>query len=96
MKFMIGVKDLAISISIEAAELLEHFQWRHDGHDLTDLDVEKIAEEASDVLLYTLMLFDRLGLDPEVEAFRKIERNANRFPVEQAFGQPGSILKRKA
>jgi NTP pyrophosphatase (non-canonical NTP hydrolase) len=87
-------KDLAISVSIEAAELLELFQWRHDGHDALGLDKERVADEAADVLLYTLLLFDRLGLDPMVEAKRKIERNARRYPVRRAFGVADSRAKR--
>jgi NTP pyrophosphatase (non-canonical NTP hydrolase) len=83
-------KDLAVSVSIEAGELLEQFQWDQSGHDVSKLDVAGIANEAADVLLYTLMLFDRLGLDPAQEAFNKINRNAQRFPKEKTFGVPGS------
>lgn len=82
-------KDLAISVSIEAGELLELFQWREDGHDTNGLRKDRIADEAADVLLYTLMLFDRLGLDPIQEALRKIERNEARFPVSESFGKAG-------
>jgi NTP pyrophosphatase (non-canonical NTP hydrolase) len=86
-------KDLAISVSIEAGELLELFQWRHDGHDVQGLDRDRVADEAADVLLYVLMLFDRLGLDPEVEALKKIRLNEERFPVEHSFGRSKSRLK---
>ncbi|RXG86541.1 nucleotide pyrophosphohydrolase [Bradyrhizobium zhanjiangense] len=86
-------KDLAISVSIEAGELLEIFQWQHDGHDLDGLDRSRVAAEAADVLLYTLMLFDRLGLDPTAEAMRKIRLNAQRYPVEKTFDKPASFLK---
>lgn len=83
-------KDLAVSVSIEAGELLEQFQWDQSGHDVSALDIPAIANEAADVLLYTLMLFDRLGLDPAKEAFNKINRNTERFPKEKTFGVPGS------
>lgn len=86
-------KDLAISISIEAGELLELFQWKNDGPEPADLDVQRLGEEASDVLLYTLMLFDRLGLDPVAEALRKIDDNAERYPVHRVYGRPGSAVK---
>ncbi|WP_206435760.1 nucleotide pyrophosphohydrolase [Tsuneonella rigui] len=79
-------KDLAISISIEAGELLEHFQWRNDGHDVEKLDVRDIADEASDVLIYALLLFDRMGLNPRDEVLRKIARNAERFPIAKSYG----------
>jgi dCTP diphosphatase len=86
-------KDLAISVSIEAGELLEIFQWQYDGHDLNGLDKSRVAGEAADVLLYTLMLFDRLGLDPAAEAMKKIGLNAKRFPVDKTFDKPASMLK---
>ena len=86
-------KDLAISVSIEAAELLEIFQWQHNGHELDGLDKSRIAGEAADVLLYTVMLFDRLGLDPVTEAMKKIDFNGRRFPVEKTFDKPASALK---
>lgn len=84
-------KDLAISVSIEAGELLELFQWRGDGHDTGALNKDLVAEEAADVLLYTLMLFDRLGLDPIEEALRKISKNEDRFPVSKTFGKAGKF-----
>ena len=87
-------KDLAVSVSIEAGELLELFQWGHDGHEVADLDVAHIADEASDVLIYTLLLFDRLGLDPREEVLAKIARNARRFPIDKSFGVPSAFTKR--
>lgn len=87
-------KDLAVSVSIEAGELLELFQWRHDGHDVEGLDIESVADEASDVLIYLLLLFDRLDLDPEREVFAKIAQNARRFPIEESFGVPSAFKKR--
>jgi dCTP diphosphatase len=87
-------KDLAVSVSIEAGELLELFQWRYDGHDTADLDVTQVADEASDVLIYVLLLFDRLGLDPTQEVLSKIALNARRFPVEKSYGVPSAFTKR--
>ncbi len=87
-------KDLAVSVSIEAGELLELFQWRHDGHDIASIDTASVADEASDVLIYALLLFDRLGLDPQREVMSKIELNARRFPVDKSFGVPSAFTKR--
>ncbi len=56
-------KDLAISLSLEAAELLETFQWSGDGFWCTEKAAEQQAELA-DVLIYAIMLADRLGIDP--------------------------------
>lgn len=87
-------KDLAVSVSVEAGELLELFQWRYDGHDIDELNVRYVAEEASDVLIYVLLLFDRLGLDPKKEVLNKIAQNARRFPVRKSFGVPSAFTKR--
>lgn len=87
-------KDLAVSVSVEAGELLELFQWRHDGHDTADINVRDVADEAADVLIYVLLLFDRLGLDPKREVVNKIELNAKRFPVNKSYGMPSAFTKR--
>ena len=87
-------KDLAVSISVEAGELLELFQWRPEGHDIAGIDVRDVANEAADVLIYVLLLFERLGLDPRQELLNKIARNADRFPVEKSFGVPSAFMKR--
>ena len=87
-------KDLAVSVSIEAAELLEMFQWRYDGHDTAGIDVQGVANEAADVLIYLLLLFDRLNLDPKQEVLKKIAFNAHRFPVERSFGVPSAFMKK--
>jgi hypothetical protein len=57
------------------------------------LERSRIAGEAADVLLYTLMLFDRLGLDPVTEAMKKIDLNRRRFPIEKTLDKPASALK---
>lgn len=87
-------KDLAVSVSIEAGELLENFQWRPEGAEISDADRARIADEASDVLIYTLMLMDKLQLDAAQEVLKKLDRNATRFPVEKSFGRPGWVIKR--
>ncbi|TBD65710.1 nucleotide pyrophosphohydrolase [Rhizobium ruizarguesonis] len=79
-------KDLAISVSVEAAELLEIFQWRPQI-EISDLDLRsKVGAEAADVLLYLLLLCDRLGIDLLVEADRKLRLNERRFPIETSRG----------
>ena len=79
-------KDLAISVSLEAAELLECFQWS--GTDLECAErAPRMEEELADVMIYCIMLADRLGVDP-VEAMRhKLEQNARKYPVEKARGR---------
>lgn len=77
-------KDLAMSVAIEAAELLEVFQWKGDDeveHLLaTDAGRQALADELADVLIYLVRLADVTGIDLGGAALEKIERNETRFP----------------
>ena len=75
-------KDLAISISLEASELLEIFQWSG-----SDTKQEKIEEELADVLIYCAMMADICHLDMDDIIAKKLVRNAQKYPVEQAKGK---------
>ena len=76
-------KDLAISISIEASELLEVFQWS--GSNVTaDNKLEKIKEELADVLIYSTLMATDLGLDIDEIITNKIAANDKKYPVEKA------------
>ena len=78
-------KDLAISISLEAAELLEVFQWS--GADLECRDkLDKIKEELADVVNYAVLMADACGLDLDEIVREKVRRNVEKYPVEKAFG----------
>ncbi|MGX7196357.1 nucleotide pyrophosphohydrolase [Enterococcus olivae] len=74
-------KDLALSISIEAAELLEDFQWLS-SEEAIEKNLDNIKEEIADVLIYTLMLTDNLGLDVATIIEEKIEKNAIKYPID--------------
>lgn len=78
-------KDLAISISLEAAELLELFQWSGADTDRED-KLPQMQEELADVLIYCIDLADRLGLDIPTIIERKLETNRCKYPVEKARG----------
>lgn len=79
-------KDLAISISLEAAELLEVFQWS--GSDVTCLDKkDKIAEELADVVNYCVLMADACGLDLDEIVQKKIAINNEKYPVNKAKGK---------
>lgn len=80
------LKDLAISVSVEAGELLELFQWRADTSELEPDMAEKLSSEAADILLYLLLLCDKAGVDLVQAAHRKIDANERRFPVDQSRG----------
>lgn len=79
-------KDLAISLSLEAAELLEVFQWSGSATELPE-KLDKIKEELADVLSYCLLMADACGLDPDEILSAKIDRNAEKYPVEKAKGR---------
>lgn len=81
-------KNLASALSVEAAELLEHFQWMTEAQSRS-LDAEKteqVAAEAADVLLYLLQLCDKLGIDLTAAARAKLLVNGQKYPVALAHG----------
>ena len=78
-------KDLAISISLEAAELLEVFQWSADDVGC-EKKIDKIKEELADVVNYCILMADVCGLDLDEIVQAKIKRNNEKYPVEKAFG----------
>ena len=73
-------ENLAKSISIEAGELLECFQWND------DFDKEAVCEELADVISYCVMLADKLDVDVETIVMEKLERNKAKYPVDKAKG----------
>lgn len=78
-------KDLAISISLEAAELLEVFQWS--GEDVVCSNkIDKIKEELADVVNYSILMADTCGLDLDEIVSEKIKRNNEKYPVDLAKG----------
>jgi len=81
-------KNLAISLSVESAELLEIFQWMSeaDSRTLEPAALAAADEEIADVLLYVLLLADALGIDPVAAAQRKMQVNARKYPVAKARG----------
>lgn len=81
-------KNLACALSVEAAELLEHFQWMTEDQSRAPADAQRehIAHEAADVLLYLVQLADQLDIDLLAVADRKMALNAARYPVETARG----------
>lgn len=81
-------KNLAIALSVEAAELLEHFQWvgDKDPEQLTPAKLEEVSQEAADVLLYLVRLADKLNIDLIQAATSKIGQNAEKYPVDKARG----------
>ncbi|MCD6141852.1 MAG: nucleotide pyrophosphohydrolase [Thermoplasmata archaeon] len=83
-------KDVAISISIEAAELLENFQWRNDKEVDKMLEREdylnRITEEMADVMIYLIVLSNKLGVNLIDIALKKIKKNEEKYPVSKFKG----------
>lgn len=84
-------KNLALALSIEAAELNELFLWKKESES-EEIDRQRLREELADVFAYAIMLAGRHGLDVSDIVKEKIEKNARKYPVEQA---KGSSLKYK-
>jgi NTP pyrophosphatase (non-canonical NTP hydrolase) len=79
-------KDLAISVSVEAGELLELFQWAPAHAAPSESLIKDAASEAADVLIYLMLFADRLGFDLLDAANSKVAENERRFPEAQSFG----------
>ena len=81
-------RNLATALAVEAAELLEPFQWLTDeqGRQLPPATRSAVEEEMADVLLYLIRLADRLDVDLAAAARAKIARNAAKYPIDKAKG----------
>jgi len=78
-------KDLAISLTLEAAELLEAFQWS--GADTTRLEKKpEIMDELADMFIYATLIADAYDIDIEKAISDKLELNAKRYPIDKAKG----------
>ena len=73
--------NLAKSISIESAELLELFQWSEDA------DIDRARDELADVLTFCLLMADKLNLDPTSIVLEKLEKTEQKYPVEKSKGK---------
>ncbi|MEH6908637.1 nucleotide pyrophosphohydrolase [Neobacillus drentensis] len=76
-------KDLAISISLEANELLENFQWRTSEEAVVE-SKQNIKEEMADILIYLVQLADKMDINLEEEVSNKLVKNAIKYPVNKS------------
>ena len=83
-------ENLAKSISIEAGELLECFQWNN------EYDLEEVKEELADVLNYCIQMANKLGVDPKQIILDKMEKTAKKYPIEKAKGKSTKYNKLQA
>lgn len=81
-------KNLAMSVSIEAGELLQEFQWLPDGERLVPSEEKrsKISDELADVAIYLILLASETNIDLEVAIKQKLVKNAEKYPVEKSKG----------
>lgn len=79
-------KSMAASISIEAAELLEHFQWRttEEAEEFVKSNKSEVAEEMADIACYLFEMADNANIDLLEAVQKKIKKNAEKYPVEKA------------
>lgn len=75
-------KDLALALSIEAAELNEAFLWK----EASQVNVEKVKEELADIFNYAILIADKYDLDVKQIVLDKLKRNAEKYPVNKAYG----------
>lgn len=81
-------KDLALSVAVEAGELLEVFQWRDPAaNQLTEEDRRRLAEETADVVTYCMLLADKAGFDLLEAISAKIAANRAKYPADKARGR---------
>ncbi len=75
-------KDLALALSIEASELNEAFLWK----DANDVNVDKVKEELADIFNYAILIADKYDLDVKQIVLEKLAKNAQKYPVDKAYG----------
>ena len=81
-------KNLAMALSVEAAELMEHFQWLSEAQsrDLDEATLAAVADEIADVQVYLVRIADSLGVDILSTVKNKMEKNAQKYPAEKVRG----------
>ena len=81
-------KNLSMALMVEAAELMEHFQWLTEvqSAELTQDNRQAVGEELADILMYLVRLSDKLGIDLREAALLKLEKNALKYPAERVRG----------
>jgi NTP pyrophosphatase (non-canonical NTP hydrolase) len=77
-------KDLAISISLEAAELLELFQW-NSSQETIENNYQDLRDELADILIYCTLMADKLDIDLDEAVKNKLEKNEKKYPIEKSY-----------
>jgi NTP pyrophosphatase (non-canonical NTP hydrolase) len=88
-------KNLSMALSVEVAELVEHFQWltEDESRVLPPATAEQVAEEIADIQIYLVRLADKLGVDIDAAVAAKLELNRARYPADQARGSAAKYTR---
>lgn len=78
-------KDLALSLSLEASELLELFQWKS-NEEAFEKNLDEMKDELADVITYALLFANQAGIDVVSAVQEKLKKNDEKYPVEKAYG----------
>lgn len=81
-------KDLSISLALEAAEVMEHFQWKN-AEEMAKHSIDKkedVGEELADVFYWVLLIANKLDIDITDAFMKKLEKNRQKYPIEKAKG----------
>jgi len=81
-----NAKDLAVSLSIEAAEVLENFQWKS-AEETIAAKKQDLQDEIADVAVYLFLLCEATGIDLKESIIQKLAKNDAKYPVDKAFGK---------
>ncbi len=79
------LRNLIVSLNLEAAELLELTQWKSE-EEMLGISGEALRDECADVLLYLLLIADKAGINLEEAARNKLKKNAAKYPIEKSYG----------
>ena len=79
------LRNLIVSLNLEAAELLELTQWKSE-EEMLGISGEALRDECADVLLYLLLIADKAGINLEEAARNKLKKNAKKYPIEKSYG----------
>lgn len=74
-------ENLSKSIVLEAAELLENFQWQN-----KEINIESIKDEIADIMTYCLFMCETFNLEPQEIILNKMEKNKQKYPIDKAYG----------
>ena len=91
-------KNLAMALSVEIAEIVEHFQWltQEQSRNLPPEKVREVAQEIGDVMIYLVELSDQLGVNPIEAATKKVGSNSSKYPADLVKGKAAKYTEYQA